>query len=202
MPRAGRAFQIVPDESLLTVLVYRGGPLARAGHNHVIASHDLGGVAYVPEDILGTSFEARFPVNKLVIDEASLRVLQGADFPPEVPEPAREGTRRNMLGQALLDGERYPEITLASERIERAPDGLLAQVRVTVRDQSRTVAVPLSYELAGDELRVQGEMPLRQTELGLTPFSLLGGALRVEDAIVVKFRLVARAAGPAPSSGR
>jgi len=175
------------------VLVYRGGPLAKAGHNHVVASHTLTGVAYAPPEVTGASFEMHVPVNELVIDEADLRTLEGPDFPPDVPESAKEGTRRNMLGAALLDGEHYPEILLQSERIEHTADGAQAQVRVTVRDQARSVTVPLRYEMTGDELRVSGELPLKQTDLGLTPFSLLGGALRVEDGIQVRFRVVARA---------
>jgi len=195
--REGRALQVVPAESLLTVLVYRGGPLARAGHNHVVASHDLSGVAYLPQDVLRGSFELQFPVNTLVIDEADLRAREGEEFSAEVPDSAKEGTRKNMLGEALLDGQRYPHITLRSQHLESAGDGLLATVQVGVRDQVHVVQVPLSYTAEGDGLRVQGEMRLKQTDLGLTPFSLLAGALRVEDEMVVKFSVVAR---PAPGT--
>ena len=38
-----RKYQVVPAESLLQILVYRGGAMARLGHNHVIASHQLSG---------------------------------------------------------------------------------------------------------------------------------------------------------------
>jgi hypothetical protein len=57
------------------------------------------------------------------------------------------------------------------------------------------VIVPLKYETRGNELHVEGELPLKQTDLGLTPFSLFGGALRVLDEIKVRFRVVARAEG-------
>ena len=36
--------------SLLEIRVYRAGALASAGHNHIIASHDLTGTVYVPAD--------------------------------------------------------------------------------------------------------------------------------------------------------
>ncbi len=39
---------------------------------------------------------------------------------------------------------------------------------------------------------MQGELSLKQTAIGLTPFSLFGGALRVEDEMRVKVFLVAR----------
>ena len=48
----GQAYQVVGSESLLIVRVYRGGTLARAGHNHIVASHDLAGTVYVAKDLV------------------------------------------------------------------------------------------------------------------------------------------------------
>jgi polyisoprenoid-binding protein YceI len=188
----GRPFAISSEESLLAVLVYRGGAMARAGHNHVVASHNLSGTAWVADDITRSSFEIRVPVNDLVVDEAQLRLQEGPEFAPEVPESAKQGTRTNMLGTALLDGAQYPEILLQSERLQKTEAGLEAQVRVTVHGQVRSLVVPLTYELAGEELHAQGQLALKQSDLGLAPFSALGGALRVQDEIQVKFRLLAR----------
>jgi polyisoprenoid-binding protein YceI len=190
--REGRPFAISGAESLLIVLVYRGGALARAGHNHVIASHNLSGTAWVAEEITRSSFEVHVPVNDLVVDEAQLRLQEGPEFPPEVPESAKQGTRTNMLGTALLDGAQFGEILLQSERLQKTEGGLQAQVRVTIHGQSRSLVVPLTYELTGEELRAQGQLALKQSDLGLTAFSALGGALRVQDEIQVKFRLLAR----------
>ncbi|HVY80970.1 MAG TPA: YceI family protein [Steroidobacteraceae bacterium] len=190
---AGREFRVDGASSLLTIQVYKGGPLSRAGHNHVIASHTLRGVAYVPDDPTRAGFDVHMRVDELVVDEDELRREAGPDFPPGVPEAARLATKRNMLSEALLDAERYPDIVLQSEAMQRGPDGLEAQVRVVVRDRAASVIVPLQYELRGDELDVQGAIALKQTDLGLTPYSLFGGALRVEDEIKVRFRIVARA---------
>jgi hypothetical protein len=200
LQRQGRPFQIDGAASLLTILVYRGGALARAGHNHVVASHDLAGEVYVPDELSGVSFELHVPVNLLTVDEEDLRSAAGADFAPGVPEEAKTGTKRNMLGTALLDGDRYPEIVLQSEAVRRAAEGagVDAQVRVIVRDQASSVIVPLRYTLDGSTLEVTGELPLKQTDLGLTPFSLFGGALRVEDGIKVRFRIIAREGRPVP----
>lgn len=183
--------------SLLTIRVYKGGALSRAGHNHLIASHSLTGVVRVPEDPMRASFEVHMPVSELVVDEEALRAQEAsADFPPGVPEEAKEGTRRNMLGPSLLEAERYPEIVLQSEAIQRGAEAerLEAQVRVIVRDRASSVVVPVKYEIRGAELQVQGELPLKQTDLGLSPFSLFGGALRVLDEMKIRFNIVARSA--------
>jgi polyisoprenoid-binding protein YceI len=205
----GTPYDIVPQESLLTILVYRGGTLASAGHNHLIASHDLSGAIFIPSEILQSSFEVHIPVATLTVDEASLRAQQpGTDFPPDVSEGAKEGTRHNMLGEALLDAQHNPEIVLRALRLEpsagvTAESGaLLAQVQSTVRGQERTFTVPVRYRRVGNKaLEVSGESALRQSELGLTPFSALLGALQVEDEMRVSFHIVARAAaaktGPA-----
>jgi len=133
------------------------------------------------------------PVNDFTIDEPKLRALEGAEFSAQVPDSAREGTRKNMLSESMLDGARFPEVVLRSERMESGSEGILAQVSVSIRGQTRTLTVPIRYEVRENEVRAQGEFALRQTDLGLTPFSLLGGALRVEDEMRVKFSLVARA---------
>jgi polyisoprenoid-binding protein YceI len=187
----GREFRVDGADSLLTIQVYKGGALSRAGHNHVIASHTMKGVAYVPDDPLRAAFDIHVPVQDLVVDEDALRAAAGPDFPPGVPEEARLGTKRNMLSEALLDAERYPDIVLQSEAMQRGANGLEAQVRVIVRDRATSVIVPLKYELQDDELRVEGDIALKQTDLGLTPYSLFGGALRVQDEINVRFKIVA-----------
>ena len=201
-PHTGRPYDVVAADSLLTVRVYRGGTLASAGHNHLIASHTLVGTVYLPEDVLKASCELHLAVAELTVDEPQLRAQEAAsDFPPDVPQSAREGTRRNMLGPAVLDAAEYPEVVLRSERLEPdaagTPGALLAWLDVAVRDQHRTIGVPIRYELAGDTLTVTGETALRQGELGLTPFTALMGALAVQDEMRVRFRIVARAAGAA-----
>ena len=199
VPREGRPYDIASGESLLTILVFRGGPLAKAGHNHVIASHTLHGTLYVPADLARTTFELHVPVTELTVDEQTLRAKENeADFPPDVPDSAKEGTRRNMLGGALLDAQQYPEIVLRSSSLEPAPGGSglqwLAHAQVTVRDRTSSVIVPVHYEQHADEIAVSGELPLKQSDLGLTPFSALLGALQVVDEMKVRFRIVAHAA--------
>jgi len=72
---------------------------------------------------------------------------------------------------------------------------VLAHVQSSVCGQLRSFAVPVRYRLEGKgTLEISGEFPLRQSELGLTPFSALLGALQVQDEMRVNFHIVAHAA--------
>lgn len=212
----GRPYDVEPGESLLTILAFRGGALAKAGHNHVIASHDVSGTFYVPEDRSRATFELHVPVAQLTIDEPQLRAKEGPDFPTDVPDPAKEGTRRNMLSEALLSGAQYPDITLVSQHIEvpgaaavpgpaavpAAPGtAVRADIQVTIRGQVHTLSVPVVYSFEESRLIVSGELPVKQTDLGLTPFSAMLGALQVLDELRVRFRIVARQAQTKAAAG-
>ena len=192
----GRPFDVASGESLLTILAFRGGTLAKVGHNHVIASHDVTGTFYVPEDISHSTFELHIPVAQLAIDEPDLRAKEGPDFPKDVPDSAKEGTRRNMLSEALLNGAQFSEIVLTAQHIDPTMPGsqVRADVQITVRGQTHTIAVPVSYSLSNGQLTASGELPLKQSDLGLTPFSALLGALAVQDEMKVRFNFVAHEA--------
>jgi polyisoprenoid-binding protein YceI len=197
-PHIGARYQVDPADSLITILVFRGGTLASAGHNHVIASHDLRGTVYVAPELLRSSFELQLPVATLTVDEPQLRAAQASpDFPPDVPESARDGTRHNMLGEALLDAEHSPQIVLQTQHLEAASGehAVTAYVRSTVRGAVRAFTVPVSYQLDAGSMSLTGAFPLRQTDLGLTPFSALLGALQVQDELRISFRIVARRQG-------
>src|SRR5262245_46906348 len=73
IPPGAHQLKVSAEDSLLQVLVYRGGAMARLGHNHVIASHQLSGVVYLADDPLATRFDIQFPVNELTVDEPALR---------------------------------------------------------------------------------------------------------------------------------
>ena len=208
LPHLGTPFDVAPAESLLTILVFRAGVLASAGHNHVIASHTLSGAIYLAPDPAGVSFEFHLPVDSLTVDEGTLRAAEGsADFPPDVPQSAKEGTRRNMLGSALLDAGAYPEIVLRALPTSAAGGAgslpqtgvLQARVQAEVRGQPHTLSVPVRYERSGQSVTASGDFALTQSELGLTPFSAMLGALQVKDEMRVRFHIVAHAAQLTPA---
>ena len=173
--------------------------MARLGHNHVIASQRLTGTVFVSGDATQTRFDLQIPVNELTIDEPAMREQAGADFPPGVPQSARDGTRRNLLSPALLDGANYPTIRLRCTDVVAVGEGFDVGVEITLKDQVRRVSVPVQLDRQDGVLRARGEFPLKQSDLGLKPFSVAMGTLVVLDEMKIRFDIVARM-GPLPPS--
>lgn len=178
--------------SQVLLQVYREGPMAAMGHNHIIAVRELQGSVQLHDDISRSSFELQFPVMALAVDEPELRAQAGPDFSSVVSDSAREGTRSNMLGEKLLQAASNPGITLNSEHVTAAGAGWMVGTRISVRGQEALVDIPMRLQMDGDQLTASGEFAVLQTSLGLTPYSALFGALRVADEIKVRFRIVAR----------
>jgi polyisoprenoid-binding protein YceI len=184
-------YNVMGRESLVRILAYRAGTLKSAGHNHLVASHDLHGLVYLHEDVAKSGFDLVMPVNLLEIDNEELRRQEGPEFAATVSDSAREGTRKNMLGEAVLDGERYPAVTLSSVSLEGTPGSLVAHTRIRLKDQERELAIPVVLEKGPGHVIATGEFDVRQTEFGMKPFSVMMGAVQVADVLRVKFRVVA-----------
>lgn len=190
-----RVHAVQSAQSLLQIFVYRGGTMARMGHNHVIASHHLAGNVFATDDPLQTRFDVSFPVAELTVDEPALREKAGTDFSAAVPQNARDGTRRNLLSPGLLDADNYPSIRLRATDVKPAAEGYDVGVQITVKDQLRVVRVPVAVTRTPGRIVARGEFALRQSDLGLAPFSVMMGALVVVDEMRVRFELHAQEAG-------
>ncbi len=191
---AGVTYAIVADESLLTLRVYRAGALARLGHNHVIASRHLQGRLRLGASLADSSLSLTIPVTLLTIDEPELRALAGSDFEAAVPDSARSGTRDNLMSPALLEGGRFPGIEIESGSLSGSlPGRVMATLQIRVRDVQTRLELPVNVEQPdATTLVASGEATLRQSQFGLVPFSVMMGALQVQDEMQLQFRIVAR----------
>jgi len=104
----------------------------------------------------------------------------------------RDGTRTNLLSDALLDGAHYPTIRLRATDVIEAANGYDMGVEISMKDQVRTVRVPVAVERRDGAIVASGEFPIKQSELGLKPFSIAMGALVVLDDMTVRFSVTAR----------
>ncbi|MDX8121371.1 YceI family protein [Janthinobacterium sp. GMG2] len=183
---------IAPDESLLTITVRRGGALARLGHDHVVASRSLQGVV---APALGRA-QFRFRLDEMSVDEESLRQAAGLTTTPSADAIA--GTRHNMLVR-VLEAERYPWVSIDARRTGNKE---VFDADITLHGVTRTVQLPVRIEQAADGRRLQasGSLLLKQSDFGIVPFAVLGGAMAVQDQMELAFRITARQDVSAPGS--
>jgi hypothetical protein len=184
-------YRIDPQASTVHILVYRGGTFAKLGHNHVMSSKSLTGRVWMHRELARSGFEMAFPVADLIVDDPEARQAAGSEFPPEIPEADKQGTRKNMLRAEVLDGETYPRVELRSAKIEGALPAPQVTARITIKQVTREVVVPVKVTVTGDQLRATGEFALQQTDFGMKPFSVAMGALEVKDRLDVRFTIVA-----------
>lgn len=178
--------------SHVEIRVYRDGPMAALGHNHLISSDALAGTIDMRDPATDSRFRFELSLASLVVDDPAARSAAGADFAREVPPADREGTLRNMLGPSVLDAERQPVLRLTAESLEGGPAEFQARIRVGLRGEERIVTVPMSVQVGDGQVSVHANFTLHHADLGLTPFSVALGALRVRDDIGVDCRLVAK----------
>ena len=194
--QGAQQFSLAPDESRLLVRVYRGGRLARMGHNHIVSSDDLRGEIYLSEQLSSSVFEVRLPVATMVVDKPELRAAAGDDFPGELDQDAIDGTRANMLGDAQLDAAQWPEILVRSRSISGELPDLRVRMDIGVRSNTFALEVPVQVSVEADAVRANARFTVTQTELGIEPFSVMMGALQVRDELEIELSLVARPAEP------
>ena len=191
-----RDWRIVPEQSEIRVLVYRAGPLAAFGHNHVIVWKPVGWVS-PGATLSGSSFGIEVPLQAAQVDDTGDRAQEGGEFAGEIPADARAGTLRNMQGPDLLDAASHPRLSIRSVAIDASGAVPVAQVIFSLAGHEVMRKVPFALQQQA-QLRAWGELRIRQSELGLKPFSIMLGALQVRDELDVRFRFVADRSGPTP----
>jgi len=197
VPAGATLYRIDSTESRVDILVFRGGTLARLGHNHVISVRNLTGHAWIDRASDQAGFELAFPVADLVVDDDQARLDAGEDFPLNLSDSDKEATRRNMLRPEVLDAEEFPTIRLRSVSASGQSGSSRASVAVTIKDASRVIELPISLTPVDDRLEAEGVFRILQSDFGITPFSAALGALTVEDELEVRFRIAAVSAGAA-----
>ncbi|HYD81328.1 MAG TPA: YceI family protein [Paucimonas sp.] len=185
--RAGAAqrkiLRIEPGRSLVVIEVRRGGPFARLGHDHVVSSRDVAG--YVDPE--SGRADLYVPLDRLVVDDPALRAEARLDTQPSADDI--QGTRRNMLVK-VLEAERFPFALVHVRRASAAHSAV--DVVLTLHGVTRRFEAPVRIESGPDGLTVAGRLAFNQTDFGMTPMSVLGGAIQVRDELELRFRIAAK----------
>lgn len=186
--RGQAVYRIDPARSLVAITVRRGGSLARLGHDHVVASHGIQGYI-APQKGRADLY---VPLGELSVDELALRAEAGLDTQPSESDIA--GTRANMLDKVLAT-QQFPFALIRVNGAEpRLTSGPLAAA-ITLHGVTRVVEVPARTETGGDAMRITGSLEFKQSDFGIAPFSILGGAIQVQDRLELRFKIQARKVG-------
>ena len=177
--------------SQLAIRVYRDGPMQKLGHDHIITSTAVTGKIALGQPPAETSFELSFPLESLVVDDEASRQSAGGIFAAPVPQKDREATRANMLGPKVLDAATQGAIRLTSESITGDAGRFEARVRVSLAGHECVVSAPFTVAVEGERLKAQADLRLTHADLGLQPFTVALGALRVREDFEVALTLEA-----------
>ncbi len=182
---ASQVYHVDPARSRATIHVGKAGAFSFiAGHTHEVSGPIDTGSLDVDVDA------PRRSSVRLVIAASELAVA--GEHEPEGDAPK---VQEAMAGEKVLDVAHYPRITYEStdvalkNRSGNALD-LVVTGRLTIRDVTRDVAVPVHVELRGTALTATGHFVIKQSLFGIKPISV-GGVVAVKDALDIEFSVAA-----------
>ncbi len=109
-----------------------------------------------------------------------------------VKESERTDIQQTMQSDKVLDTARFPEISFVSTSVENpaggssAPKRYLVRGNLTLHGVTRPIELPVSFS----EGHYTGKVTLKQTDFGITPVKIAGGAVKVKDQIEVVLEIV------------
>jgi polyisoprenoid-binding protein YceI len=157
-------------KSVLAVRVYKGGVFSVLGHDHEIAASVAAGTV----DASARQVELR-------VHAAAMQVRD-----PGASEKDRSEIQKTMLGSEVLDAERYPDIVFKSSSADPAGAGAwTVRGTLTLHGNTRSVRI----EVRESDGHYIGTARLKQTDFGIKPIRVAGGAVRVKDEVLVQFDL-------------
>ena len=191
-PEANAArFAIIPSQSEIRVLTYRDGALAHLGHNHVIVSDGVTGSVWLGDDVAAGLVRIVVPASSLAVDDDARRAEAGEGFADPVPDDAKRATRDNMLSEQLLNADDFAFVQATCGDIRNKPETTIDCV-VELAGKTVTLTMPLVLDIGDTRISARGEVTVTHEQLGLTPFSAAGGAIRVADGMTLGYSIVAQ----------
>ena len=157
------------SQSHVTVRVFKQGVFAGFAHNHEIA-------APIEKAEIGASdppsVTVEFASGKLKVED------------PDGSAKERATVQANMLGPEVLDTQQYPEIRFHSTEVKaEGPGKWEVAGELSLHGQTH----PVSFQVSEADGQYRGQAKLKQTEFGIKPIRIAGGAVKVKDEVVVEF---------------
>jgi polyisoprenoid-binding protein YceI len=177
-------FVVDAGASRFSVQAFATGFLSAMGHNPVIGIRTFSGeVNFSSESLQASGL-------KLAIQAGSLGVQD------DISDKDRREIEK-LMNEQILEPAKYPEIVfeaaqVAVTRLGDALYSLSANGNLSFHGASRSQPVTARVAVFGEMLRASGDFTLDQSDYGIKPISVAGGALKVKDELKFSFELVAR----------
>jgi polyisoprenoid-binding protein YceI len=186
-PDASR-YQLDSAGSELTVHVFKAGLFSGFLHDHL----------FVPQQWSCTvEFDPAHPEAfraQVSVATASLR-----DNQPKLSAEDRAKVESQIASPEVLDAARFPEIRFTADRLVVSgdkSDELQGTVsgKLSLHGVTRPLEFPVRLWRRGDARVVLGKASFNQSDFGVSPLRKAGGAIAVEDKVLVEFALRLRPA--------
>lgn len=192
-PASAQPLEINTSASKVTVHVYKAGLLSAFGDNHTIAAPLATATLNTEKNFV----ELTFQVKDMKVED------------PGSNDSKRQQVESNMKGEKVLDGARFPEIKFVSTSVEQqGGTNYLVHGNLSLHGMTKPVNVPVSFKDGQDKDgqnkdgqdktgHYSGTVKLKQTDFGITPITIAGGAVKVKDVIEIDFDIATTPASSA-----
>jgi polyisoprenoid-binding protein YceI len=166
-----------PSDGELTVTTGVTGPAASMGHRLTIAM-TVWHATVQWADGEPSSVE-------LTVDVDSLDVQRGEGGIKGLSAPEKVMARSNAL--KTFKADTFPHIRFRADDVAATDGGYRLTGTLEIHGTTHDRVVELAVKDLGDAWRMTVEAVVRHSDFGMKPFSMMMGAMRVEDEVTVSF---------------
>jgi polyisoprenoid-binding protein YceI len=160
------------QRSTITIHVGKAGLFSIAGHEHWVNAPISSGTLN-DSDALRVEFK---------VDASKMQVKPD----PGVNSKTQAEIQKDMQ-EMTLESARYPDITFRSSRIEKRSEDTW-NVNGTLALHG--IAKPVALVVTRNANAYTGRVVVKQTDFGIKPVAVGGGAVKVKDELQIEFRIV------------
>jgi polyisoprenoid-binding protein YceI len=166
-----RAANLDPAASKITIHVEKAGLFSAFAHNHIVSAPLASGNLDADKRAIQLKFRTQ-----------DIKILD-----PDAGESERSKIQSTMQSPQVLDPARFPEIAFASTSVERTTaNHYVVHGELSLHGTTRPIEMPVSFSSG----HYTGKVTLKQTDFGITPVKIAGGAVRVKDLVQIEFDIV------------
>ena len=182
---AQEKYSVDPARSKVQINVSKEGVFKAFGHDHVIVAKEVSGrLQFDAERIEQSNARLKIPTKSITVVD------------PGESEKDRHEVQATMEGEKVLDIAKFPEITFTSSGVSAAKktaEGweLTLSGKLSLHGVDKPISFPLHVHSDATELHAEGEVSILQTDYGITPVRVGGGAVKVKDKLKITFTILA-----------